>query len=311
MGHRIASLLPSATELLFAVGAGGEVVAVTHECDHPAEARGLPAVTRDLLDNAGQSSASIDRHIRAARHQGSSIYALDAERLGELAPDLIVTQELCDVCAVAYREVAQTVRSLPGDIEVLSLEPASLADIITAAVVLGEATGHRAEGAALAASMQRRIDELSNGGDAGSSPRVVCVEWTEPLMVGGHWIPEMVQRAGGVDVGGVAGEPSRYLEWDQVVAADPEVMLLMPCGHGLERTLELAGELTGRPGFHRLACAQQGRMVAVDGSAYFNRPGPRIVHGLEILVAALWSAPASQLPDGAAWVTSLPAAQPE
>jgi iron complex transport system substrate-binding protein len=300
--QRIVSLLPSATELLFAIGAGDQVVAVTHECDHPAAARGLPVVTRDLIDQGGQAPAVIDRHISQARHQGSSIYALDETLLHELHPDLIVTQELCDVCAVAYRDVAHAVRRLPGSTEVLSLEPASLADIQDTAITLGAATGQPGGAARLVAGLRERIAEVHSLPRPSPPPVTVCVEWTDPIMAGGHWVPEMVQQAGGIDPLGQPGQPSRYVEWEAIVAAQPEVMLLMPCGFGLDRTLDLAREFTSRPGFLDLPCARAGRVAAVDGSSYFNRPGPRIAHGLEILAAVLRADPGSALPSGAEWV---------
>lgn len=300
---RIVSLLPSATELLFAIGAGDEVVAVTHECDHPPAARALPAVTANVLDHEAQPSAVIDRHIHAARHEGSSIYALDLPALEALRPDLIVTQELCDVCAVAYRDVAAAVRRLPGSVDVLSLEPRTLADIVATATTLGVVTEHQREAAVLAASMNERIAAVASSPRPRQEPVTVCVEWTDPVMAGGHWVPEMVRISGGLDPLGVAGEPSRYVEWDALLEAHPHVLVLMPCGYGLERTIELAEEITGRPGFGELPCARSGRVAAVDGSAFFNRPGPRIVDGLELMAAVLQAEPGSPLPGGAAWVT--------
>jgi iron complex transport system substrate-binding protein len=299
---RIASLLPSATELLFAIGAGDEVVGVTHECDHPPAARRLPALTRNLLEHDGLPSADVDRHIRGALHQGSGLYALDEDRLFALRPDLIVTQELCAVCAVAYTEVDRAVRRLGADVPVLSLEPGCLNEICATALSLGRATGHEDGARALVDSMERRIAGVDSMPKPYPRPAVVCIEWNEPLMAGGHWVPEMVRRAGGHDPCGHEGEPSHVMTWDDVVVAAPEVMLLMPCGYGLEQTLELAPEVTERPGFRGLPCAETGRVAAVDGSAYFNRPGPRIVDGLEILAAILRTEPPEALPEGAAWV---------
>jgi iron complex transport system substrate-binding protein len=300
---RVASLLPSATELLFAIGAGPDVVGVTHECDWPPDARGLPALTRSLVDHAGATSAQIDRHIRGAVHAGSGIYALDAERLAALQPDLIVTQELCEVCAVSYRQVETAVRELPGEVPILSLEPRSLADIMETAEVLGRATGREDGAATLVAAMRQRIAAVeARGAVPGGRPAVACLEWTDPLMAGGHWVPEMVRRAGGDDVLGAEGEPSGQVAWEDVLAAAPDAMVLMPCGFGLQRSLQCAGEVTSRPGFGSLPCALSGRVAAVDGSSYFNRPGPRIVQGLDLLAAILRSAPGEPLPEGAAWV---------
>jgi iron complex transport system substrate-binding protein len=300
---RVASLLPSATELLFAIGAGPEVVGVTHECDWPPEAQGLPVLTRSLIDHTGSSPGEIDRHVRAAVHEGSGIYALDAELLASLKPDLIVTQELCEVCAVSYRQVETAVRELPGEVPILSLEPEGLDGIMETAEVLGRATGHEEGAARLVASMRHRIAAVQALPPvAGGRPAVACLEWTDPLMAGGHWVPEMVRLAGGDDVLGAEGQRSAEVAWDDVVEAAPDAMVLMPCGFGLSRSLQCAGEVTSRPGFDDLPCGRGGRVAAVDGSSYFNRPGPRIVTGLDILAAILRTPPAEPLPEGAAWV---------
>lgn len=298
---RIVSLLPSATEILFAIGAGPQVVAVTHECDHPAAARPLPKVTSNAVIAEGASPASIDRHIRSARPAGSSIYRLDERLLHELKPDLIVTQELCDVCAVAYGEVRRAVRRLPGDVLVLSLEPRSLEDICASVEEVGAMTGCGDGAARVAAAMRQQIADVAALEPPDPRPRVACLEWTDPIMVGGHWVPEMVELAGGVDPLGIAGEPSRYASWSDVAAARPEVMVLMPCGLDLEHTLELAPTIARRPGFDGLPCAASGRVVAVDGSAYFNRPGPRITHGLSIMAAAVRAARDDVAPAGGAY----------
>jgi iron complex transport system substrate-binding protein len=291
-GSRVVSLLPSATEILFEIGAGDRVVGVTHECDHPGAARDLPHVTSSVLPIDGVSPGDIDRHIHAARHDGSSIYRLDETALAALEPDLIVTQELCDVCAVAYSEVRRAVRRLPGDVPVLSLEPRTVEEICQSVEEVGLATGCVDGAGRVATAMRRRVREIASLDAPDPRPRVVCIEWTDPLMVGGHWVPEMVRLAGGIDVLGEEGAPSRYVSWEEVVAAQPEVMILMPCGYDLSRTLELVPEVTSRPGFDALDCATSGRVLVVDGSAYFSRPGPRIVHGLELLAAAVRGDPA-------------------
>jgi iron complex transport system substrate-binding protein len=298
---RVVSLLPSATEILFAIGAGGRVVGVTHECDHPDAARRLPAVTSSVLVTDATAPGDIDRHIHAARHAGSSIYRLDEAALARLEPDLIVTQELCDVCAVAYGEVTRAVRRLPGDVPVLSLEPRSVEEVFASVEEVGVATGHADGAARIAASMRERVAEITALDPLEPRPRVVCIEWTDPLMVGGHWVPELVRIGGGVDVLGEEGSPSRYVSWDEVVDAQPQVMVLMPCGYDLARTLELVPEVASRPGFDDLECTRAGRVIAVDGSAYFSRPGPRIVHGLEILAALFRAGPGDPAPAGAAY----------
>jgi len=305
--HRVVSLLPSATEILFAIGAGDRVVAVTHECDHPRDdvAR-LPRVTSSALLTEGASSREIDTHIRRARHEGSSIYHLDEAVLTALQPDLIVTQELCEVCAVAYAQVQQAVRRLPADVPVVSLEPETLEDICATVAAVGEATGCGRRAAAVEASMRERVDVIRSLAPPEPRPRMACIEWTDPIFAAGHWVPEMVALAGAVDPLGTAGRPSVDIPWERVLEARPDVMVLMPCGFGLEHTLEIAKEVTSRPHFSELPCARSGRVVAVDGSSFFNRPGPRIVDGLEILAAATRALPGDMLPRGAAWVGANP-----
>ncbi|MGA7988105.1 MAG: cobalamin-binding protein [Candidatus Dormiibacterota bacterium] len=298
---RIVSLLPSATEILFAIGAGDRVVGVTHECDYPDAARALPKLTANAVIGEAERPGDIDRHIHAARHAGSSIYRLDEDGLARLRPDLIITQELCDVCAVAYGEVQRAVRRLSGDVPVLSLEPRSLEDICSSVEEVGGATGCDAGAAQVASAMRATIAKIASLPAPSPAPRVVCVEWTDPIMVGGHWVPEMVRLAGGVDPLGVPGEPSRYTAWDEVIESQPDVMVLMPCGFDLARTVALVPEMSSRPGFGELACARSNRVVAVDGSAFFNRPGPRVVHGLEILAASLRAQPGDTPPSGAAY----------
>jgi iron complex transport system substrate-binding protein len=302
MVMRIASLLPSATEILFAIGAGEDVVGVTHECDHPAPARRLPHLTSSAIDHDGQACAAIDRHIRSALHAGSSIYRLDEELLASLSPDLIVTQELCEVCAVGYAEVERAARRLPTAVPVLSLEPTSLEDIAATVEAVGRAAGREARAAKVAAEMRARVAAVDARPRPSAVPSVVCIEWTEPMMAGGHWVPEMVRVAGGRDPMGREGQPSHYVGWDEVVSSEPEVMVLMPCGFGLDQTMAVAAEVTSRVGFEALPCGRSKRLVAVDGSGYFNRPGPRIIDGLEMLAAIIRAQPGDPLPPGAAWV---------
>ena len=299
---RVVSLLPSATEILYAIGAGDDVVAVTHECDFPPEAATRPAVTASALNHDGSTCAAIDRHIKSALHAGSSIYRLDEKLLAALEPSLIVTQELCDVCAVSYDQVSEAVRRMSVDIPVLSLEPSSLADILNSILAVGAATDRENAAANVVRSLRERIAAVDAQPGMNATPRVVCIEWTDPLMVAGHWVPEMVGRAGGCDILGVAFQPSRWIEWEDVVASEPEVMVLMPCGFGLSATVALAPDVLRRSGFRDLPCARSGRVVAMDGSSYFNRPGPRIVDGLELLAAIVRAHPGEPLPRGAAWI---------
>ena len=285
---RIVSLLPSATEIAFALGLGDEVVAVSHECDYPPPARERPAVTRSPIHGHALSSAEIDRRTTEELHDGGTLYYLDTDLLRGLAPDLILTQELCDVCAVAQPEVERAVRELGSEPRVLSLEPNTLGDVLDTILVVGAATGCEARAQEVVAGLRARVEEVAGRAqDVRGRPRVFCLEWTDPPWVAGHWVPEMVQLAGGADVLGRAGEPSTRIAWSEVQAAAPEVIVLMPCGYDLERTLADGDVVRALPGWAALPAVRSGRVYAVDGSSYFNRPGPRLVDGLELLAHLL------------------------
>jgi iron complex transport system substrate-binding protein len=282
---RIVSLLPSATEMLFAIGAGDEVVGVTHECDFPAAALGLPHLTSSALPHAS-TPAEIDRHVRANLHAGSSLYHLDAELLERLAPDLIITQELCEVCAVSYRIVDRAAKRLAGDPRVVSLEPSSLDDVLANMAFVGELTGH-AEGARAAVdALLPRIDALRSV-EVARRPRTLVLEWTDPPMGAGHWTPGLVELAGGTPVLANPGANSQRLEWAAIAAADPDDVIVAPCGFDLERTREAVAELESVPEWTGLRAYREGRIHLVDGNAYVNRPGPRLVDTAEIFAAAL------------------------
>jgi iron complex transport system substrate-binding protein len=300
---RIVSLLPSATEIAFALGLGDQVVAVSHECDYPPAARQLPAVTRSPLHGHDLSSAEIDRRTTAEMRDGGTLYYIDSDLLRTLAPDLVLTQELCDVCAVAQPEVERAVRELGTEPRVLSLEPNTLADVLHTIEVVGAATDCQATASHMVAELQGRIDRVQ-GLTAGAArrPRVFCMEWTDPLWVAGHWVPEMVALAGGDDVLGAPGAPSVRVSWDAVLAAAPDVVVLMPCGYDLARTLRERPVVESQPGWTSLPAVRGGRIYAVDGSSYFNRPGPRLVDGLELLAHLLHPGrvPAPALPAAAA-----------
>ncbi len=284
---RIVSLLPSATEIVFALGLGDDLAGVTHECDYPPEAKLLPAVTHSIFEHAG-SSAEIHRHISSAVHSGSSIYGLDQQLLEKLDPDLILTQELCQVCAVSYGEVRKAVRQLPGERKVLSLEPTSLEGILGTIRQAGEATGTSRQAEAVVRDLRQRIDAVARRADGVfAPPKVFAMEWLDPPFIGGHWVPEMIRLAGGRDGLGQEGKPSRQASWEEIAAYDPDVIVLMPCGYDLDRTLMDLGQVKLPPAWHGLRAVLGGRVYAVDGSSYFNRPGPRIVDGLEILAEIL------------------------
>ena len=283
-GMRICSLLPSATEIVFSLGLGDRLVAVTHECDYPDEARRLPVITRSIMPHTTAGSREIHAHISRALHSGSSIYALDQTLLAQLEPDLILTQELCDVCAVSYEEVEAAVHRLEGERTILSLEPTSLAGILETIEQVGAGAGVPERATALIRQLKPRIDAVAAAArSATARPRVFAMEWLDPPFTAGHWVPEMVRLAGGRDELAREGRPSSPIAWTDIAAYDPEIVVLMPCGFTLARTLDETGRTPLPEEWHRLAAVRAGRVYAVDGSAYFNRPGPRIVDGLEML----------------------------
>jgi len=284
---RIVSLLPSATEILFAIGAGDDVVGVTHECDYPPEAIARPHLTSSALPLAG-SSAEIDRHVRRSLHEGSSLYHLDAELLERLQPDLIVTQELCAVCAVSYEIVERAVRRLRGDPRLISLEPSSLDDVFATISFLGDLTGHAGGAATLLAELRSRVEALRAAVDSRAQrPRVLVLEWTDPPMSGGHWTPGLVELAGATPVLGNPGVNSRVLEWDEIAREDPDAVVVAPCGFDLARTHEAIAELAANATWSSLRAVRAGRVQPIDGSAYLNRPGPRLVDTAEIMAKGL------------------------
>ena len=292
MGARIVSLLPSATEIVYALGLGDDLVAVTHECDFPPEARLKPAVTSSAVADQGEAglaptSREIDDRVRERQASGEGTYRLNIPLLSELRPDLIFTQGLCDVCAVPHGVVRRAVPTLPTKPHVYSLDPAGVGDVLSDVKTVGDATGRQARARELIAALRARIDRVTLK-SAGLPPRrVFCLEWLDPPWTAGHWMPEMVGMAGGYDEIGGAGQPSRRTTWEQVARFAPEVVVLMPCGFDLERTVREFGRTPLPPEWPALPAVRSGEVYAVDGSAYFNRPGPRLVDGLEILASLI------------------------
>lgn len=281
---RIVSLLPSATEILFAIGAGDDVVGVTHECDFPPQARQRAVVTSSLLPAGATSAGAIDRHVRASVHAGSSLYALDAARLAQLAPDLIVTQELCAVCAVSYDVVARAARALPGEPRVVSLEPSSLEDVYATIVFLGELTGRARAAAEVVTGLRAREAVLRNTPHA-TRPRVLVLEWTDPPMSGGHWTPGLVELAGGVPLLAHPGANSQTLTWEAIAQSDPDVVIVVPCGFDFARAQTALAELAANATWRALRAVREGRVYALDGNAYVNRPGPRLIDSADRIAA--------------------------
>ena len=281
---RICSLLPSATEIAFALGLGDSVVAVTHECDYPPEAKAKKIVVKSIIDAAKNSSAEIDETIGKLLRARKGIYTIDLDRFKEANPDLILTQELCDVCAVDYDEVLAASQSLARKPEIISLAPTLLSDVLHDIELVGKATGKTREAETFVARLKKRIERVrEQASQSNHRQRVACLEWLDPIYNAGHWIPEMVELAGGRDELGKKGKPSEKMDWNRVVQAAPEVIVLMPCGFDIERTLKEAHLLYQLPGWRDLPAVHKGNVFAVNGSAYFNRSGPRLVDGLEIL----------------------------
>ncbi len=278
---RIVSLVPHATELLFALGLDADVVGVTHECDFPPAAQALARVTRDVLP-AGLSAGEIDAAVRERTLAGEAIYELDRDALAALEPELIVTQALCPVCAVSYEEVAEIAKALPSAPRVIALDPKTLGETLGDVRTLAQATDRRDAGVALVQDVAARVDRVKLAVRAQPRPRVAALEWLDPVYVAGHWTPQLIELAGGEDVLGLPGEPSQVVSWEQLAAARPEIVVVMPCGYD-ERRAQAEAEIHAR----ELAGLGAQRVVAVNASAYFSRPGPRLIDGLELLAQVL------------------------
>jgi iron complex transport system substrate-binding protein len=281
---RIISLVPNGTEILFAVGAGDLVVGVSHECDYPAEARTRPVLTGSAL-TPGMSAAEVDAAVSAQVGSGLSLYTLDEARIAELAPDVIVTQQLCPVCAVSTAQVDGAVRPLPRCPEVVSLDPRTLAEVFADVRRVGEVTGLAGQAAALLASLDRRLAAVRAAVAGRARPRVLALEWPDPPFAGGHWVPEMIDLAGGIDVIAAPGDHSARLTWERIAAADPDVIVAMPCGFDEAGAREQIATLAGRAEWAALRAVRGGQVHAVDANGCFSRPGPRLVDGIERLAA--------------------------
>lgn len=280
--ERIVSLLPAATEILFELGVGGRIVGVSEDCDWPAAVRDLPSVSSSVVDSS-ESSRSIDRQVREAHHAGRSLYHVDESLMDRLDPDLVVTQEQCEVCAPDFEEVRDSCRRLEGDPDVLSLEPKDLETVLGTIDDLADAVGAQEEGGRLINRISRRQDRLGQlGKQFDRSPRVACIEWLNPIFVGGHWIPEMVDELGG-DPLGTPGGHSHEIEWDDVLEHDPSRVILMPCGFETERAEQEGKELLRRVRSDPGTDCSETIFYAADGSSYYSRPGPRLWEGIAMM----------------------------
>jgi iron complex transport system substrate-binding protein len=285
---KIVSLIPSATEIVFALGLGDQLAAVTDECDYPPEARSKPVVSRSALPSGRPLSArEIDDEVRARMDDRQPLYQLDRDLIRRIQPDVILAQDLCRVCAVPSGQVEDALARLGVDARVLSLDPNSLDEVIGTIEVAGEVLDAKERADELAESLRGRVHEIRTAALRLPAIRTLALEWTDPPFAGGHWIPDMVETAGGTNLLSERGQPSRRVTWRQVSDATPEVAVVMPCGYYLHEAEDDAASLYDNPEFADTPAAREGSVFAVDASAYFSRPGPRVVDGLEILAWAI------------------------
>lgn len=289
---RIVSLVPHATELLFALDLEDEVVGVTHECDFPWQATELPKVTRDRLP-AGLSAREIDDAVREKTLAGESIYELDEVRLRDLEPTLIVTQALCSVCAVSHDDVEKLAQTMDPVPEVVALDPHTLGEALGDIRTIAGHTDRKDEGVDLVEELAARIDRVRLASRGMDRPKVLAVEWLDPLYIGGHWVPQLIEYAGGEDPLGLPGEPSEVFDWEVAKATEPDIVLVMPCGRTADEAREEALEH-----YDKLASLGADRIIAVEANAYFSRPGPRLVEGLELISALLHPTSGIEAPEG-------------
>lgn len=284
---RIASLLASATEIVTALGLEDKLIAISHECDYPPHILDRPRVSRPRFDPEGMDSGAIDRAVRDALLEHGSVYEIDADTLETLRPTIILTQAVCDVCAVPTPGVRQVVAARGIDADVVSLDAHTLEQIYTTIEAVGQATGHQGTASTLVSELRARVDRVRDAVRQRSRPNVLAIEWLDPPFLPGHWVPEMIDAAGGTMPGVAAGERSRQTTWDDLAGANPDVLVIMPCGYGLDASRADAD----RHAAHLRAVAPRaianGNAWVVDGSSYFNRSGPRTVDGIEILAAVL------------------------
>lgn len=319
---RICSFLPSGTEIVCALGLSDSLLAVSHECDYPAEVLSRPKVVRSRFDSAKLTGAEIDAAVAGLASKGERIYEVDLSVLDAARPDLVITQQLCEVCAISFEDVQAAVAQLEVPPRIISLDPSSLSDVLSDVEAVGEATGTSARATELTRALSERIEAVAaktspakasaaNASHRGPAKKVVCIEWLDPLIVAGHWIPEMVRLAGGIDVLAEPGAVSRRITFDELAAGDPDVLVLMPCGMGVDRAVEELSAVDGLDRWESLRAVRQGEVYAVDAGSLFSRSGPRLVDALELLARLIHpEAFPGPLPDHAARrLPALPARQ--
>lgn len=283
---KICSLLPSATEILFALGLGDQVVGVSHECDFPFDAKSKPVLIKSRISHT-ETAAAIDRQVREFLERGESLYSVEMELLREIEPDIIVTQDLCHVCAATPDDLAAALSYLPNKPKIVTLNPHSLADVCADITAIGEATASIGQADELIAEFQKSITDVEQSVAGLDRPRVLCLEWLDPPYVAGHWVPEMIERAGGIDVSGQPGKPSFRVDWEKVIESQPEVIVIMPCGYNLAAADVEFRSVALPSGWGEIPAVKQGRVFIVDASGYFSRPGPRLAVGLGTLAFAI------------------------
>lgn len=285
---RICSLIPGATEVIAALGLADQLVGISHECDFPQSVRHIPVMIEPMVGKHGGTGEEIDRQVKELVATGSRLYRLDEGALGQARPDLIVTQDLCHVCAVTPDQLTRAIQSLPHRPSILSLSPTTLCDVLADVERIAEATRTLTKGKLLVDTLRHRIDLVrARTKKLPARPRVVCLEWLAPLYIAGHWVPEMVEIAGGHDVLGSSQSPSRETTWDEVEAAQPDIILVMPCGYSIERTLQELGQAGSVQTAWRRAAERWPHLYIVDAASYFSRPGPRLIDGVELLASIL------------------------
>ena len=285
---RICSLLPSATEVIAALGLRDELVGISHECDYPASVKGVPIMVEPMIPPHGLASAEIDRQVGQLVGSGQRLYRLNDHLLRQTQPDLILSQDLCHVCAVTPDQLHDALSAMAQQPTILTLNPSTVHDVIDDVVRIGDAAGRSAEGHRLATGLRDRLDAIKTRTHGiAHRARVVCIEWLAPLYIAGHWVPEMVQLAGGQDVLAQPQSPSRVVTWEEVLAAAPDVLIVMPCGFSVERTHAELLQLMQQPGQWQLSPTLAEHTYLVDASSYFSRPGPRLIDGIELLAAIL------------------------
>jgi iron complex transport system substrate-binding protein len=285
---RICSLVPAATEVLFALGLGDQVVGVTHECDWPPEARDRPRVTASLVETGELTSAEVDRAVAGAAAEGKPLYAVDAEVWSEIEADVVVAQDLCEVCAVSTDQLDEITSARSLEVEVVDFSPSTLDHVLACIVGLGMRLGAEAAADDVTGGMRSRFDRVRAAlAETESSPRVFVSEWLDPPFAAGHWVPDMVSLAGGTEVAGIAGEPSHRMRWNDVALLEPDVVVLAPCGFDLDRTLSELVTLDLSAGLLGTPARQESRVFVVDANAHFSRPGPRLADGVELLAYLL------------------------